>query len=234
MKAWVLPADGSPKGSVLFVHGWSSDGGRMAPLAAPLAARGLATVLVDLPGHGRTGPIDMYNGKLMLDDVARVAAWMEAERAMVPRPWAILGYSFGGLGAYVTATRDPRWSAAVLAAVPVGPMEATALYLDGLGLPGRWLVRRLRPALERIVGVDPDAFAGPRVLPAIEVPVLIIHGEDDRVVPVAHAEALAAAAPAGLATLVRCPGLDHNTLMVDAGAAERIADFLAGRLRSRA
>jgi pimeloyl-ACP methyl ester carboxylesterase len=233
LKAWLVTPEAAPRGTVLLVHGWSSDGGRMASLAAPLVSRGFAALLVDLPGHGRTGPVEMYNGKLMVDDIAVVAGWMAANEEAAPRPWAILGYSFGGLGAYVSAARDPRWSALVLLAAPIGAMEATKLYFDGLGLPGSFLIRMLRPSFARLVGVDPDTYDGPRNLPSVGVPVMIVHGDDDRVVPVSHAEGLAASVAGGLGTLVRVPGADHNELMTDETVGRRIADFLAEKLERR-
>jgi pimeloyl-ACP methyl ester carboxylesterase len=233
MRAWLIPPEAPARGTVLFVHGWSSDGGRMASLATPLIERGFAVLLVDLPGHGRTGPVAMYNGKLMVEDIAIVRKWMAANESLTPRPWAILGYSFGGLGAYVSAARDPRWSAVVLLAAPIGPMEATKLYFDGMGLPGSFLIRILRPSFVRLVGIDPDTFDGPRNLRTIRVPVMIVHGDDDRVVPVSHAEGLAASVPRGLGTLVRVPGADHNALMTDENVGRRIAEFLTDHLETR-
>jgi len=230
LKGWLLKPDGDARGGVLFVHGWSSDGGRMAALAGPIVQRGFAVVMVDLPGHGRTGPIDFYNGKLMVDDVAAARSWMASH---LPMPFGILGYSFGGLGAYVSAARDDVWRAVVMMAAPIGPMQATRLYFDGMGLPGAFLVKALRPSLVRLVGVDPDTFEGPRNLGTLGVPVLIVHGDDDAVVPVSHAEGLGAAVPAGLGTVVRIPGLDHNSLMADPAVGERIATFFSENLEAR-
>jgi uncharacterized protein len=232
LKAWLLPPDGAARGTVVFVHGWSSDGGRMVALAAPVVARGFAALLVDLPGHGRTGPVDTYNGKLMVDDLLAVRNWMDANASIVPQPSAILGYSFGGLGAYVSAARDPRWKALVVVAAPLGPMEATKLYLDSKGLPGGLLAGIVRRSFMREVGVDPDDYEGPRNLARVRVPVLIVHGEDDEVVPVSHGEGLAAAVPDGLGTLLRVPGAGHNELMVYARVGESIAEFLAAHLRT--
>lgn len=233
IRAWLLRPDGPARGTVLFVHGWSSDGGRMAALAAPLVEAGFAVMLADLPGHGRSGPVASYNGKLMVDDVATVRAWMSKEPARTPEPFVILGYSFGGLGAYVSAARDPVWRAIVLMAAPMGPMQATQLYFDGMHLPGAFLVKLLRPSLVRLVGVDPDTFEGSRSLRTVSVPVLIVHGEKDDVVPVSHADGLAASVPEGLGTVVRVAGADHNSLMADAKVGARIAAFISESVEVR-
>jgi len=230
LKAWLLRPDGPPAGIVVIVHGWGGDAGRMAPLAAHVVARGMAVLLVDLPGHGRTGPVASYNAALMVDDLHAVRDWIATRDDLDGRPAAILGYSFGGLGAYVAASRDSRWAALVVLAAPLGPMAAVRLYLDGKGLPGRWLEGMVRRSFIRAVGVDPDTFDAARNLSAIRVPVMIVHGEEDEVVPVWHAERLLAAVPAGLGTLVRVPGASHSAALVDDGVGLRVAEFLLKHL----
>ena len=226
LKAWLLSPDGPPVGTAVIVHGWGGDAGRMAPLAAHVVARGMAVLLVDLPGHGRTGPVPRYNAALMVEDLRAVRDWMAKRDELRQLPAAIVGYSFGGLGAYVAASRDSRWEALVVLAAPSGPMEATRLYLAGKGLSWRWFGGMVRRSLSRAVGVDPDSFNGDRNLATIQVPVMIVHGESDEVVPVGHAERLHAAVPAGLGTLMRVPRAGHSVILVDEDVGVRVAEFL--------
>ena len=230
LNAWLLRADGRSAGTVAVVHGWSSDGGRMAPIATHIVARGMAALLVDLPGHGRTGPVASYNAALMVDDLRSVRDWIATRDDLLRLPAAILGYSFGGLGAYVAASRDPRWAALVVLAAPLGPMEAARLYLDGKGLPGRWLGGMVRRSFLRTVGVDPDTFDAARNLASIRVPAMIVHGENDEVVPVWHAERIESAVPAGFGTLLRVPGASHSAVLVDDSVGARVAEFLLTHL----
>ena len=226
LSAWLLRPAGRPMGSVAFVHGWGQEGGRMAALALQAAACGMAALLVDLPGHGRTGPVGTYNAKLMVDDLRRVRDWIAGHDELRLLPAAIVGFSFGGLGAYVAAARDSRWSALVAIAAPFGAMVAAQIYLDGKGLPGRWLDGIVRRSFIRSVGVDPVEFDADRNLATIRVPVMIVHGEDDEVVPVSHAERLNALLPATLRTLMRVPGANHSAVLTDDAVGARIAEFL--------
>ena len=226
LKAWLLSPDGPPLGTVVIVHGWGGDAGRMAPLAAHVVARGMAVLLVDLPGHGRTGPVPRYNAALMVDDLRAVRDWITKREALRGLPTAIVGYSFGGLGSYVAASRDSRWGALVVLAAPLGPMAAARLYLNGKGLPWRWLGGMVRRSFIRAVGVDPGTFDADRNLATIQVPVMIVHGENDEIVPVWHAERLQAAVPAGLGTLLRVPRAGHSAILVDDAVGSRVAEFL--------
>ena len=231
LKAWLLGPEGPLVGTAVIVHGWGGDAGRMAPLAAHVAARGVAVLLVDLPGHGRTGPASRYDAALMVEDLRAVRDWIAERDALRGFPVALAGYSFGGVGSFVAASRDPRWGALVVLAAPVGPMEAARLYLEGKRLPWRWLSGMVRRSFVRAVGVDPETFDGERNLAAIRVPVLIVHGERDEIVPVEHAERLHAAVPAGLGTLMRVRQAGHGAILVDEEVGVGVGEFLRTQFR---
>ncbi|MFO0635910.1 MAG: hypothetical protein U0168_23975 [Nannocystaceae bacterium] len=67
-------------------------------------------------------------------------------------------------------------------------------------------------------------------VPRIDGEVLVVHGEADALIPVAHGEAVAALAPHG--TLVRLPGVGHNDVHESAAYREALLAALAAA-RSR-
>jgi alpha-beta hydrolase superfamily lysophospholipase len=136
MKGWLLRPSTGGGGAVLVVHGWGSDGARSSGLALGLLEAGIAVLLIDLPGHGRTGPVETYDASLMVDDIASARRWIVEQAGLGDSRIGLLGVSFGGLGAYVAASRDASWSGIALLGVPMGPLEASRLYLEGKGLPG--------------------------------------------------------------------------------------------------
>jgi len=229
MKGWMLSPSGAARGVVLVVHGWGSDGARSAGLAHRLLGAGLAVLLVDLPGHGRTGPVASYDATLMVEDIASARRWLASHEAFGALRAGLLGISFGGVGAYVSASRDPSWSAVALLGVPMGPLEASRLYLDGKGLRGAWLTTFLKRSLTRVLATDPTTYSGAACLPVVLAPVLIVHGMDDDVVPLDHAKALASAAQGGDREVHWIPGAGHD-LSDDPSAGGRVADFFARTL----
>lgn len=227
-KAWLLRPEGGARGVAVFVPGWSSDGGRMARLAEPVLARGIACLLLDLPGHGRSQPVPHYNAVFMIEDLRAARDWIEGREDLSLLPAAIVGYSFGGLGAIVSLGRDPRWSAAATLAAPVGPLPAIEYYFRQRGLPGGILSRTLRGSIARVAGVDPDTLDARRHLREIDRPVLVIHGAADEVVPVSNAEALLGSAPPGRASLLVVERAGHDALRSHPEAGGRLAEFLSG------
>ena len=68
-------------------------------------------------------------------------------------------------------------------------------------------------------------FAPLTLLPTLTMPVLLIHGELDQVVPVADAHQLAAVAPA--ARLLIVPGVGHADIDGVAAVSDTVREFVA-------
>jgi len=96
---------GTPRASLVIVHGLRDHGGRYAQLARELSRRGWAVFAADLRGHGRSQGrratvqrFDQYVGDLALT-VAHVRSWLP------DAPLFVLGHSMGGTIASLYAER---------------------------------------------------------------------------------------------------------------------------------
>lgn len=121
------------------------------------------------------------------------------------------------LSAYFAAAAEPDWSdvdavvdsqveyARALAArsVPFDEAGMRALVTRALGRTLDVRASLTNPALARD---DREPWAGE--LGSIAVPTLVVHGEEDPLLPIGHGEALAAAIPG--ADLLRLPGVGHE------------------------
>jgi pimeloyl-ACP methyl ester carboxylesterase len=234
MRGWLLIPGPRPSGVVVMVHGWGYNGGRMASFAVPLLGNGIACLLLDLRGHGRNPNEPAYSAAHLMDDLRAARDWLDARPELAGLPAGVLGFSFGGLGALVSAARDPRWSAAAALAAPLGPMEATRLYLRSRGLPAELLSRLLRPAFTEVLGVDPETLSGPANLAGLDRPALIVHGHEDEVVPVEQGMGLAAAIPPDRVETLWVEAADHAGILEHEGAIERVAAFFREHLHREA
>jgi acylglycerol lipase len=197
------PAD-RPKAAVALVHGIAEHSGRYEHVAAALNAAGYSVVAVDIRGHGRsTGwPGDITG----LDDwIADTKAVLErTRRAAGDRQMFLMGHSLGALitAAYVTRAGGDGLAGLVLSGLAV--LAGTALLEsmgdpDGQGIPSSELSRDAR--VQRAYDEDPLVFADrvpPESMaasleaaievyqgaPTITVPVLMFHGEADRIADV--------------------------------------------------
>jgi len=203
-----------------------------------------------------TAPLP-YSMAMMADDCVRLLGYLEYDGPVVLAGLSMGGYValeicrrapervMGLILAATKATPDPDAakaardeSARVAAAEGVGPIVEG--LLPKLLAPHAYeqepeLVEYLREMMlsttpEGIVGAQgamrdrPDSMPD---LPGLNVPALIIHGEDDQLIPTAEAEAMAAALPA--AELVLIPGAGH---MVNLEQPEVFDEAVRGFLES--
>ena len=238
LPGWFIPAGLEHAPGIVLVHGWESARDRTLPHAQVLHAAGFHVLTLDIRGHGENGPeaLPLSVGEFAADARAGVA-WLLA-RPEVSRV-AILGHSMGAAGALVAAADDPDVEAVVSVAAPADPSRLTrqTFRLANLPIPGpvawplAWLTTRvyLRPRGHTVASVSAS-----RAVRDIAVPVLLAHGTDDGVVPVADVERLAtarrAARPTSVTETVIVPGGRHSWLYEDPAYRAAIARFLARSL----
>jgi len=240
LPAWWIPGPaGGRAPAVVLVHGWESARHRTLPNAQFLHAIGYHVLTVDIRGHGLNPAetIPVSAGEFGTDALAAVEAALADPQATAV---AVLGHSMGSIGAILAAAAEPRVSAAVLTATPADPWRLTRQTFrlarlpipDPIAYPLAWLTTRiyLEPR-----GHAVEAISASAAVRAYRGPVLMIHGSDDRVVPVGHLRRLAAAARAARAAdpgaapveeLVIAGG-QHSWLYEDPAYRAAIGRFLA-------
>lgn len=188
----------------LVVHGYGEHAGRYEGLAGVLTAHGAAVFAPDHMGHGRSDGerVRIEDFEDVVTDVRAVADL--ARRTHPDLPLVVIGHSMGGL---IAARYAQRYGDGLTALVLSGPV------IGAWDLPGRLLAHEEIPdvpispaALSRdpAVGVayaaDPLVWHGPMKRPTLEafvrtlrtvaedgpvgpLPMLWLHGDDDRLVP---------------------------------------------------
>lgn len=208
----VMP--GAPK--VLLVHGWAGDAQQWRALGDQLAAAGLDPVLLDLPAHGRS------DGRR-----ANLPQWVRALFAVTAAmgPWhAVVAHSLGALAsAHALARGLPAGRLAMVASSPP-PRQFLRWFAHGLG-PGEAMAQRMQDGIERQEGVPMQQFEAPWLGLHLKQPILMLHDREDRIAPLAAAQALAAALPD--AQLVLSEGLGHRRIMGDEASLQRLTQFVS-------
>jgi len=222
----------------ILVHGYAEHSGRYQQTASDLARAGLEVHAYDQQGHGRSGGTRCHVRRFdhLLDDLAGFVAAVRAERP--PLPIVVIGHSMGGLvvAAYASQ-RNPKiagvvTSAAVLA-MPEDLSRARVIAVRVL----KWLAPRLSLASQldpNALSRDPEVVrayledplvqrkitaslasemlsAMKRVAAAdVSVPMLLLHGEDDRICPVAGSRSFFEQLSVTQRRLCTYPGLRHE------------------------
>lgn len=204
---------------VLLVHGWGSRAARLGSLVAPLVERGLQAVAFDAPAHGAS------EGR-----TSGVQDFHDAIRAVLERTGPLHGAVGHSLGAAALALlfaweEHPQPERLVLTAGPADMRFILGLFGRQAGVPGPVLAG-VRRRMERRFGRGLDEYSLPRQALPPGIRVLLVHDEDDDVVPAAHSHRIARAWPGARLFLTR--GLGHSLLVHDPRVVEAVVGFLAG------
>ncbi len=230
---------GAPRGAVVLVHGMGEHSGRYDPLASALVDAGFSVWALDHRGHGqsegRRGHVERFS-----TFVADLETFRLLVASRQPGPQVLLGHSLGGAIALAHALSHPEaWTAVVLSAPATGAadppprpvvavgrllsrvaprLRVLALDADGVSRDpavvadyvadplvhhGRYTARFAAEVFERI-----EAF--PSQTPGFTLPVLVVHGTEDSLVPVQASRDVVAAFGSSDKTLREHPGLFHE------------------------
>lgn len=194
LRAWWLPAGATPAPAVLVANGNAGDRSLRAPLATAVASRGISVLLFDYRGFGGNPGSPTEDG-LSLD--AAAARRFLAERDGVRRDRIVyFGESLGA--AVVTRLAVEQPPAGLVLRSPFVDLAAVGQAHYPF-LPVRALLKDRYPLRDTLRGV--------------RVPVTVVYGSADSIVPPEQSRAVADAAPT-LRRLVEVRGADHNDLVL--------------------
>ena len=216
---WFLPARGTPQATVLFLHGNAENISTHFFNVAWMPGEGFNVLALDYRGYGGSGGTPSLAG-VQLDIDAALEALLE--RPDVDRRRIVLfGQSLGGALAIHYAARGMQRGAlrAVIADSTFADYRAIVKEkLAGFFLtwPFQWL-----PALT----VDNDYAPLASVRAVSPLPLLLIHGERDGIVPVHHSKRLydAATEPKELWLV---PEAGHIQSVGDPALRRRLTEFI--------
>jgi uncharacterized protein len=206
---FVRAASPNPLGHILFAHGNAGNIGDRSPVLALLAAAGFDVLIFDYRGFGRSAGRPSERGVYL--DARAARETLLARPGVDPNRVVYLGKSLGG-GVMTELAVRYRPAALVLMSTFTGLRDAASAVYPFLPKP-----------------FVPNAFPSLRRIRSLRCPVLIMHGDDDELLPVRMAYELYAAAPEPKRLHIY-PGGRHNDLILIPGWAGTVAEWAAGVL----
>jgi alpha-beta hydrolase superfamily lysophospholipase len=257
----VWTPDSTPRGVVILAHGLGEHARRYDHVAARFGREGLITFALDHRGHGRSGgkrvlvkDISEYTGDF--DTLVGIAA---TEHPGLTR--IVLGHSMGGGIVFAYGVEHPDdydlmvlSGPAVAAQLAVSPLLRRVAKTMGAIAPGLPLqaldasaVSR-DPAVVDAYNTDPLVYHGkipggvartlllvgetmPQRAPSLTAPLLVVHGSDDRLIPVEGSRLLVDAVGSTDVELKIYPGLYHEVF--NEPEQEQVLDDVVAWLNAR-
>lgn len=214
LNGWFIPGRGKIKGTILQFHGNGVNMGNHYGAVYWLPDEGFNVFLFDYRGYGNSEGTASREG-VQADALAAIR-YVQARKDVARGTLVLYGQSLGGsVAAYAAARQDREGVGAVILESTF--FEYRKIAREKLGAffltwPFQWPLSFL---------VSNEYSAGPVVSEIAPIPLLIVHGDQDGIVPVSNADLLYAAAKEPK-TLWIIPGAGH----ISAFSPDRIPERL--------
>lgn len=202
------------KSTILLVHGWESNTVRWKNLILNLKQKNYNVVALDAPAHGYSGS-KIFNAILYSEFIHKASKHF--------KPQIIIGHSVGGMATVFCQNKYHLECVQKLILIGV-PSEFTGVlkrYTDMLGYNQR-IIKQINAVVVERFGAEPSAFSTAKFLETISSKGLIIHDEDDKVIP--YEDALQIKSSFKDSTLITTKGLGHS--LNNETVASYIYDFI--------
>ena len=182
VQAYLFSTNNS-RGTILLVHGWTSEASHMMALVDPLLGRRFNVLCFDLPAHGKS------TGRAT--NLVECARALQAVASLFSNIHGIIAHSFGGpvtaLALAGLPTNNPGFDVDKIALI-ASPNESayvTQIFGDALGLSPQ-VQRGFEAVFEKLCNCHLEDFTGSKYFSRINRPLLVLHSKDDSEIPYEH------------------------------------------------
>lgn len=188
LHGWLLPAEGKAKGTILFLHGNAENITTHITSVYWLPAKHYNVFLPDYRGYGRSEGSPSLEG--VQDDINSAMGYLLQRADIDPERIVILGQSLGGASAIYNLAHSPYRE-------KIKALISESAFSEYRGIVREkmasfWVTWPLQWPLSLTIDDDfSPLFEVNKISP---IPLLLIHGDKDQIVPLSHGQALFAAA----------------------------------------
>jgi fermentation-respiration switch protein FrsA (DUF1100 family) len=213
LNGWFLPCF-QDRGTVLFLHGNAGNISHRLDSLKIFHGLGLNILIIDYRGYGLSQGTPSEQGTYL--DAEAAWLYLRQERDIPANRIIIFGRSLGGaVAAHLASSQRP--AALIIESTFTSAADVAAdLYP---WLPARWLCRFRYNTLQTIASID--------------CPLLIVHSDDDEVIPAAHGRKIYGAASMPKELLIIRGSHDTGFLVSGRTYTDGINHFLATYLSNR-
>ncbi len=232
LKGWFIPAQNASKKSkpptIILTHGWGGNSEKMLPHAEYLNQAGFNVVLYDLRGHGDSDPVELTSLNRMLRDFDKIMEYVLSRAEVDENAIGLMGHSIGAAASILKASQDERVKAVVSSS-----SFADFDYLAEQTLCSRGLRRFpfhffIKIFWRKLAGVALETISPVYQIGKIAVPLLLIHGDQDKVISAGEFEKLSKSAKTAEKFLIK--GVGHSDLYLHTEFCKKTTDFFTSNL----
>jgi pimeloyl-ACP methyl ester carboxylesterase len=208
--------------TVLLVHGWNGRATQLGGFVEPLLRSGYRVVAFDAFGHGQSP-----GRRLSLPELAVCIRQIADELGEV---YGIIAHSLGGAATTLALSEGLEIERAVLVSPPADPRRFLQTFGAVLGIT-EGVRERLQRRIEHRLAMPMTDMQTDVIARSMRTPVLVIHDQDDKEVPVEAGQRIAKAWPN--AELLITQGLGHQRILRSESIARVAVRFIDAAARRK-
>ena len=212
------------KPTIIMVHGWGRNVERMSPYFRKLYSLGYNLLAFDARGHGNSHPEENMNVVKFTEDILSAIDYVLGRPEQKNKSIYLIGLSIGGAASILAASRDKRIGKVITVGAFAHPLEVMRKQLNMRFIPYFPFTYLFFKYLKRTIKIDFDTIAPVNNIGQAEADILLVHGKEDKIVPLEQGRKLQKAQPK--AKLWEISGRGHSDCHLEAGFWERLTEFL--------
>ncbi len=231
--AWyIAPTEAGNGAALIYVHGFGGNRSALLEQAAAMHQAGYGALLLDMRNHGESGDAITTWGPAEARDIVAAYNYLRARPEIDLGRIGLVGKSMGGAAVALAAPQLPELAALVVESTYSSFEENLPNILPSIARAPAFLAPSVLNRMTAVAGEPLDEAHVANMVAGLNLPLLVIHGERDQLVPTEQGRAIfdAASEPKMLYTV---PGAGHlDIFTVDpATFTDKMQAFLAEHLQ---
>ncbi|MCA9897533.1 MAG: alpha/beta hydrolase [Ardenticatenaceae bacterium] len=209
LAAWFVPPTEVANGATLiYVHGFGGNRGALLAQAAAMHGYGYGALLLDMRHHGDSGDSVSTWGYAEANDVIAAYNYLLTRPEVDASRIGLVGKSMGGAAVAQAAAQLPDTAVLILESTYSSFEENLVNIMPSIGRGPGFLAPYVFNRMDAATSEPLTEIRTVDTVTQLTMPLLLVHGEQDRLVPLAQGQAIFAAAnePKQLYTV---PGAGH-------------------------
>lgn len=206
--AWYLGASHDAP-VIVILHGWGASSSLMLPLAVPLYQRGFNILMLDARNHGHSDAEGHSSLPRFAEDLHIAIEYLQSQTKIHNGQIILMGHSVGAGAVLLEASKRQDIAAVVSLSAFAHPDWVMRRQLERYPIPG-FILAVILQYIQWIIGTSFASIAPMNTACEIKCPVLLIHGDNDKMVPLSDAHAIQKHCRDKVLPLLLIPDGGHN------------------------
>ncbi|MEZ5196522.1 MAG: alpha/beta fold hydrolase [Bacteroidales bacterium] len=187
---WWIPSkkNSAVAQTILLVHGWNRNVGRMMPYIKELYPEGYNLLVFDSRNHGSSDADEFSSMPKFAEDIIASIDFLEKKAQMHCDDLMVIGLSMGGAASIFAASKDNRIAKIITVGAFAHPGEVMKREIQKRHVPYFPVIWMFLRYVQYKIGNSFDAIAPLNNIGKVKSKILLIQGEEDDVVPMEQAE----------------------------------------------